>query len=216
MVIRHDIGTPPAGDDRDLQQFGEPQQVGRRPGAKNASTGEDDRPFGRCQQFEDLSDVGVSGSTGGRALGRDARIGRYEFVEQVFRERQQHRSRSSTGDLSERLRQHAGYVGGVGRLRGPLGQAADRADLVDLLEGLVPPVGPFDLTDEREHRRGVLASRVDADRQVRCADRARTDARSGPPGQVAMRLGHEGGSAFVTCRDHPDPRPVEPVEQSEE
>ena len=63
-----------------------------------------------------------------------------------------------------------GDVLGLARLGRPLGQAADRRDLVDLLERLVAAVRALDLADEREHRGRVLAGRVDADGQVRGAD----------------------------------------------
>ena len=55
------------------------------------------------------------------------------------------------------------------------------ADLIDLLERLVAAVGALDLADDREHRRRILARRVDADREVGGADRARAEAAAGRP-----------------------------------
>ncbi len=102
------------------------------------------------------------------------------------------------------------------RLRGPLGEAADRRDLVDLLERLVAAVGSLDLADDREHRRRILAGRVDPDREVGGPDRARAETHRGPPGQLGMRLGHERRRALVARRDDADAGIAERIEQAQE
>ena len=102
------------------------------------------------------------------------------------------------------------------RFGGPLGQPAERRDLVDLLERLAPEQGALDLADRHEHRGRVLARGVDADGEVRATDRARPERDRRASGQLAVRFGHERGRAFVTRRDDPDPGALEGIEQAQE
>ena len=96
------------------------------------------------------------------------------------------------------------------------GEPADRRRLVDLLERLAAAELALDLADEREHRRRVLARRVDADREVGGADGARADGRGRAAGELAVGLGHERGGALVAGGDDPDAGGVEALEQAEE
>ena len=63
----------------------------------------------------------------------------------------------------------------------PLGQTAERRDLVDLLERLAATDLTLDLADQDEHRGRILAGGVDADAEVRATDRARREAAAGRP-----------------------------------
>ena len=96
----------------------------------------------------------------------------------------------------------------------PLRQPAEGRDLVDLLERLAAEERALHLADGREHRGRVLARRVDPDRQVRAADGARPEADGRPAGQLPVGLGHERGRTLVPGGDHPDPGPLEGVEQA--
>ena len=78
MVVRDDVAAAPAGDDRDVEQLGELQQVRRRPGPEDAAAGEDDRPARGRDELEHGADVvrlrpGRRGADGVelRALGQD-------------------------------------------------------------------------------------------------------------------------------------------------
>ena len=95
----------------------------------------------------------------------------------------------------------AAAVGGVVDLARPLGQPPDGVDEVDLLERLAAADGAVDLADEGEHRRRIGGRRVDADREVRGADRARPEARRGPPRQLAVGLGRERRATLVARGD---------------
>ncbi len=79
-----------------------------------------------------------------------------------------------------------------------------------------PRNGARDLADERDQRCRVLTRRVQGDGQIRGADGARGHDQGGPTGQLAVRLGHEAGAAFVAGGDRPDRRVVERVEDAHE
>ena len=215
MVVRDDVGTPPRGDDRDLEELGEAEQLGRGPGAQHAATGQDHRPLGGGQELDrprgsrrpwlatpaggavsDRVSSGIGSSS--RSSGRESRTGPGPATER----------------LADRFRHRVRDLGGVVRFGGPLGQPAERRDLVDLLERLAPEQGALDLADRHEHRGRVLARGVDADGEVRATDRARPERDRRASGQLAVRFGHERGCAFVTRRDDPDPGALEGVEQA--
>ena len=208
MVVRDDVARRHAGDDRDLEQLGEAHQLGRRPGTQDAATGEDDRALGRGQELDHRADllVGRSRDAGGRAASSRASSG-IGLVEQVLR--------AATGGPGPGRPPSAWRIASAiapatssaaSRLGGPLGEAAERRDLVDLLERLAAADGALDLADDHEHRRRILARRVDADGEVGRADRARPEADRRPSGQLAVGLGHERGRALVAGRDDADAR----------
>ena len=93
-------------------------------------------------------------------------------------------SRTGPGPAAERLRGSPRHAAGTSRrvrLDGPLGEPAEGRDLVDLLERLPAAERALDLADDREHRRRVLARRVDADREVGGAHRPGPEAAAGRP-----------------------------------
>ena len=217
VVVRDDVGTPPGGDDRDLEELGEAEQLGRGPGAQHAATGQDDRPLGGGQELDDRPDLVVAwrAAAGGRAASVPGVVG-HRLVEEVLGQREQDRARPAAERLADRFGHRVrDLVGGV-RFGGPLGEPAERRDLVDLLEGLAPEEGALDLADRHEHRGRVLARGVDADGEVRATDRARPERDRRASGQLAVRFGHERGRALVTRGDDPDPGALEGVEQAEE
>jgi hypothetical protein len=65
-----------------------------------------------------------------------------------------------------------------------------------------------DLANEQDHRRGILRGDMHAAACVRGARPARHEADAGTPGQLAVRLGHVGGRAFVLGDDQVDRRLV--------
>ena len=215
MVVRDDVGAPPGGDHRHVEELGEAQELGRGPGAQDAAAGEDHRSAGARQQLDD----------GGQLLGRRSRDARtvglrpleqHDLVEQVLRQRQEDRPGTAGQRLADGLRHDARDVLGAARLRRPLGEAADGRDLVDLLERLAALERALDLADEREHRAGVLAGGVDPDGQVGAADGPGAEAGGRAAGQLPVGLGHERRTALVAGGHDPDPRVGERVEQPEE
>ena len=216
MVVRDDVRAAPGADDRHLQELGEAGQLGRGPCAQDAGAGQDDRPPGRRQELDDGADLVV-----GRA--RLARPGRvrpdvvgHRLVEEILGQRQVGRSGSAAEGLTGRLGHGGRDLGRGVRLGGPLGEATEGRDLVDLLERLAAQPLPLDLADRHEHRGRILAGRVDPDAEVRPAHGTRPEADRGPAGQLAMGLGHERRATLVTRGDDPDPGALERVEQAQE
>ena len=86
-------------------------------------------------------------------------------------------------------------------LGGPFGQAAEHLAVVDLLEGAAAAVGQGDLADEQDHRRRVLMRRMHPDRGMGRARTAGDHADARLAGQLAVGLGHVGGSGLVAAGD---------------
>ena len=216
MVVGHDVGASPGGDDGDLEELREPGQLRGGPRAQDAATGQDDRPLGRCQELDDRADlvVGRARRTGPDGLGRG--IVRHRLVEEVLRQREQHGPGTTSERLARRLRDRRWDLARIARLGCPLGETAQCRDLVDLLERVPAQQVPLHLPDRHEHRSRIRAGRVDADRQVCGADRPRPEADRGSAGQLAMRFGHECGCSLVPRGDDADPGGLEGVEEPEE
>ena len=204
-----------AAIDRDMEQLGEPGQLGRGSRTQHPCARQDHRTPGGGEQLDDGADV-----FGGRPCRRRAsRVGRFELghlVEEVLREREQDRTRPTGQGLAHGLRHGRRDILRPPGLDGPLGEAAERPDLVDLLERLAPAEVALDLPDEDEHRARVLASGVDADRQVRAADRSRRETGGRSTGQLSVRLRHEGRAALVTSRHDPDAGVAQGIQQPQE
>ena len=206
------------GDDRDLQELGEAQQLGRRPGAEDAAAGEDHRPLGRREQLDDGTDVGVGRRAPVRA-GRHRR-GRRSGAGSSSRSSGSE-SRTGPGRPPSAWRSASAdgrcHVGGLARLGGPLGQA-DRSSRPGRSPGMPRDPGALARPGRRARTSGVESWRavwMPIARLAR-ADRARADARRGPAGQLPVRLGHERGAALVAGGDDPDPGVAERIEQPEE
>ena len=216
VIVGDDVAATPAGDDRDVEQLRELEQIRRGPGPQHAGTREDHGPLGRGDELEDRPDVVRLGPW--RRRTRRVELGslRQDLVEEILGERQQDGSRPPDERRPDGVADCRRDVGGRAWLRRVHREAAERALLVGLLERLAADEVAFDLADEREHRCRVLARRVDADREVRRADGPRADARRRSAGQLAVGLGHERGGALVASRDDADARLVEPLEQAEE
>ena len=109
-----------------------------------------------------------------------------------------------------------GTRSGIVELDGVDGEPPDRRGEVDLLEGLPPAERSRHLADDGEQRGRVGSGGVDADGEVGGPDRAGREAGGRPAGQLAVRLGHERGTALVTGRHDPDAGVGQRVEQAEE
>ena len=157
--------------------------------------------------------VGASGC--GRTTGARVPSGSAEVLD-VLGDRQQRGARAALD--GRRGRRPRGRRGGLRVVEppGPLREAADRADEVDLLERLAAREPAVDVADDDEHRRRVGGGGVDADGEVRGADGARAEAQRGAAGQLAVGLGGEGGGALVAGGDDPDAGGGERVEDAEE
>ena len=197
------------------EQLGEPDEVGRRPGAEDAAAGEDHRPAGPRRGTG--ATARTSSAPVGAARARRCRLSRGirrdDLVEEVLRERQENRAgpadRAPRG--SRRRRRPATSAASVGSAA-RLGETADRRR-----PGRSPGTPRGRAARARPGRRartsGVESWRrgVDADREVGGADGARSGARRRATGQLAVGLGHErgarprGASRRRGCRAAPRP-----------
>ena len=57
VVVRDDVAASPRRDDRDMEQLGEPGQLGRRPRTQHAGARQDHRTPGGGEQLDDGPDV---------------------------------------------------------------------------------------------------------------------------------------------------------------
>ena len=130
------------------------------------------------------------------------------------------REHDRPGPSRERERERALEVLGqaVGAIDVPrrLGDAAERARVVDLLPGLAALERPRHVPDEQDQRRRVLLRGVHPDRRLRRARAARDEADPRAAGELAVRLRGVRGPLLVAAGDEPDRRVVERVEHGQE
>ena len=88
---------------------------------------------------------------------------------------------------------------------------------VDFLEALAVAVGAVEVADEQDHRRRILEGDMDSGAGVGRAGPAGDEGDAGPPGHLAVGVGHVGDPAFLPADDQVDLRRVmERVEHGEE
>ena len=97
-----------------------------------------------------------------------------------------------------------------------LGEAAERACVVDLLPGLTALERPRHVPDEQDQRRRVLHRGMHADGRLGRPRAAGDEADPGPAGELAVRLGGVRGALLVAAGDEPDRRVVKRVEHGQE
>ncbi|GIW20177.1 MAG: hypothetical protein KatS3mg065_0473 [Chloroflexota bacterium] len=118
--------------------------------------------------------------------------------------------------LPEALVEEGGELADRRRLGGPLGETADGADEVRLLEGFTAEEGPLDLAGDGEEGRRVGVGGVEGDGEVAGPDGAGHDDRGGATGELPVGLGHEARPGLVAGGDDGDADGVEGVEERQE
>src|SRR3546814_21009642 len=105
---------------------------------------------------------------------------------------------------------------GVIDLGHPLGELAEHAAVVDLLERLALGHVAPDLADEEDHRRRILEGDMDAGAGAGRARPARHEADAGPAGQLAIGIGpHRCATCLAAAGIGDLRRVVEGVEPGE-
>ena len=218
MVVRDDVAAPPAGDDRDLEQLGEAQQVGRGPGPQDAAAGEDDRPLGGGEQLEDVADLVV-----GRAAPARGGSGRPRVPAGTRSSRRSSGNDRSTGPgrppsgLAERLGQDRRRRRRRRRARRPTSRARRSCATWSISWNASRPrcarsTWPTSANIGVESWRAVWMPIA----RLARPDGARAEAGRRPAGQLAVGLGHERGAALVARGDDADAGVAEALEQAEE
>ena len=103
VVVRDHVRPSPVGDDRDLEQLGEPGQLGRRPGPQDAGSGQDHRPSRRRQQLDDRPDRLVGRARRRRAGALEPGVVGDQLVEQVLGKGEEGRSGPAADGLPDGL-----------------------------------------------------------------------------------------------------------------
>src|SRR4029077_9803647 len=80
----------------------------------------------------------------------------------------------------------------------PFRHRAEYRAIIEFLKRLTFTHFASNLTDENDHRRGILTRNVDAGRSVGGARTTRDETYPGSSRHLADRLGHDGGRTFVT------------------
>ena len=217
MVVGEDVGPPPRGDDRHLQDLGEADEIGRRAGPQDAGAGQDERaPSGGETADRRAHEVRVGiGRAGPDDVGHLGAC-RHRLVEDVLGDRDERRPGPAAEGLTGGLGHRRGQAGRIVDLDRVRGEPADGPGQVRLLERLAAAHGAGHLAEDREHRGGIGPRRVDADGQVRGPDGPGRQGHRGPARQLAVRVGHERGAALVAGRDDTDAGRAEGVEEAEE
>ncbi len=130
----------------------------------------------------------------------DRRIGR----QHVFRQGDHHRTGTPVHRAMECLAHQFGNARGIVNLHDPFGHLAEHAAIIDFLKCLTLDLIACDLTDEEQHGRRILKSRVHANRCIGGAGAARDEANAGLTRQFAIGLCHIGCPALLPADNQVD------------
>ena len=123
----------------------------------------------------------------------------------VFGQRQHHRSRPARKSHSKRMSDVLGNALDAIDLRGPFSDAAVHPSIVDFLERFAIGHIASDLADQRDHRRRVLARRVDAHRGIGGTGTPRHQCDPRTAGELAVGVRHVRGAALLPADDKAQP-----------
>ena len=104
-----------------------------------------------------------------------------------------------------------GQALGLVNLARPFGKRSEKGAVVDFLKRAAIPVGARDLTDKHDHWRRILHRDVNTGGRIRRPRPARHEQHARCAGQLAMRLGHHRGAAFLTTDHVFDPAVIKPI-----
>ena len=202
------------GDERDARQC--PGQRVDGGVAPAAAAHDREWPVGSGEQRPHVG-CGALVDRGPHGRHRGADDGIDLSLQQVLRQPDHHRPRSSRAGRRPRRRDHVCGACGVDEFVHPFAHRPEHPAEVDLLECVAPLEPHRELTDEHDHRRLVLLGRVDAGGGVEHAGPAAHHQHSRRPRELRVGLGGEGGAALLSARHERERRRVdECVEHGEE
>jgi len=203
MSVVEAFQTPPCHAHGQAEAFGEAFDLPHGRGRPARAPDQQERPLRARQQ-------------GGKLVERRRRRGAVDALitwhvgdrgaapERVLGQRQHHRTGTPAGGHRVGSRHELGDPVGAVDLGHPLGHLAEHAAVVDLLECLALVEVITNLTDEQDHRCGVLKRRMHRDARIGRARAARDKANAGLAGQLAVGLRHVSGAAFLPADDRCD------------
>ena len=199
------------GDHRQSEALGEALNARAGTGRPAAAAEDHERP--RCGPDQLLQPRHFREARPGLDRLRRRHVGdRNPLGEHVLGQRDDDRSRPPAGRGMERARDDLRDPRRIIDLGRPLGHRAEHGAIVELLERVAPAHLAPDLADEQDHRRGILLRDVDAGGRIGGAGSTRHEGDARTPGELADRLRHHGGAAFLAADRDGDVAIVESVE----
>ena len=129
-------------------------------------------------------------------------FGRFDlFHQHVFGQRQHHRAGAAGGGDGKGAGDEFGDAARIVDLTHPFGEFGEGAAIFHFLKRLALTRFALNLTDEEDHRNGILPCDVQARRGIGGARSAGHHADAGFTRQPAPCVGHHGGAAFLAA-DH--------------
>ena len=203
MLPVEGAGPAERADDGHVEAFGESREGRARPIGPACSAEDGDRALGAPQHLLQFGHLREPGPDRRR---RDARgVGDLRALdEHVLRQRDHDRSRPSLHGDVEGAMDDLGYLGRAVDLRRPFGDGAEKGAVVHLLESAAADHRPFDLSDEQDHRSGIVLGDVDAVRGVGRAGAAGDETHPRPAGQAALGQRHHRRPRLLAADDDLD------------
>ena len=188
----------------------------RRARAPVGAADDRQRVGGVLEQFEQRADRAGIGGFGDRRHARA--VERLDLVAQhVLGDGEHDRAGAAGGGDAVGAGDIFGDAARIVDPRRPFGDRREEGRHVDFLEALAVAVGAVEVADEQDHRGRILEGDMDAGAGIGRARAARDEGDAGPPGHLAVGVGHVGDPAFLPADDGVDlGRVVERVEHGEE
>jgi hypothetical protein len=192
---------------RQLPVLGKTLQRGAASASQPAAAGNDDGALRRQQHRAQVAQATWRGPGAHRLHARQHRRGRH-LRQHVLGQRQHHRPGTALHRGVEGTRHVLGQAVGALHFGHPLGHAqragAEHLAVVEFLEGFAVALVAGHLAHEQDQRRAVLERRVHTDAGVGGTRPAGHEADARPAAELALRLGHEGGAAFLPAGHEAD------------
>ena len=192
---------------RQIPAFGKTLQRVAGFGVPAAAARDDERALRRQQHRPHVAQRAGRGP-GERGFDPQQHRRRRRLRQHVFGQRQHHRPRAPLQCGVEGACDVFGQPIGVVHLADPLRKTeragAEHLTVVDLLKCFAVALVARDLADEQDHRRAVLKSGVQPDAGIGRTRPAGHEADARAPGELALCIGHERGTAFLSASDEAD------------
>ena len=167
----------------------------------------------------DAPDQGFDGGRIGIGLDRRQRLGHGDVgvgFRYIARQRHHHRAGPAAARDMKCPAHDARDLFGIVDLDDPLGDAAEKSAVVELLAGLAAARVAADLANQQHHRRRIVFRAMNGDACVGRPGTAGDDADTGSARGLGIAFGHKRGAAFLAIGDKCDLRVIhQPVDDGD-